>query len=259
MEPTLQIGDRLFVDKMSYGPELLPGIEKLPALSTPARNDIVVFESPQYVSRGPVFETLNRIVHMATLSLVTIDRDQNGEPRAQFLIKRVVGVPGDIVTFHKDTGAFLVRPHGESAAIDDRTLANNTHGTHKVQRLVDPQRGTAIRDVAQRVAHLRASAKDQEARATIREKLTSREARGQRFKYWYWHEVAAMDPADARTRAYVAQFDNGIYVPDGRFLPLGDNRDNSHDGRYYGPVRNDALFGRPLLRMWPLSRLGAIR
>ena len=37
---------------------------------------------------------------------------------------------------------------------------------------------------------------------------------------------------------------------------MGDNRDNSSDSRYFGPVKADALRGTPLLRYWPLDRLG---
>jgi hypothetical protein len=37
---------------------------------------------------------------------------------------------------------------------------------------------------------------------------------------------------------------------------MGDNRDNSSDSRYFGPVKAEALRGTPLLRYWPLDRLG---
>jgi signal peptidase I len=37
---------------------------------------------------------------------------------------------------------------------------------------------------------------------------------------------------------------------------MGDNRDNSSDSRYFGPVKAEALRGTPLVRYWPLDRLG---
>jgi signal peptidase I len=35
-----------------------------------------------------------------------------------------------------------------------------------------------------------------------------------------------------------------VTVPAGRYLVLGDNRGQSHDGRYFGFVRRDAILGR---------------
>lgn len=44
----------------------------------------------------------------------------------------------------------------------------------------------------------------------------------------------------------------------GEYWMMGDNRDNSSDSRAFGPVREEALRGTPLVRYWPLSRLGRI-
>ncbi len=51
----------------------------------------------------------------------------------------------------------------------------------------------------------------------------------------------------------------GYYVPEGRMFPMGDNRDNSHDARYFGPVRLEKVLGKALFRYWPLYRLGGVR
>jgi signal peptidase I len=40
---------------------------------------------------------------------------------------------------------------------------------------------------------------------------------------------------------------------------MGDNRDNSHDARYFGPVRLEKVLGKALFRYWPLYRLGGVR
>ena len=39
-------------------------------------------------------------------------------------------------------------------------------------------------------------------------------------------------------------------------LPLGDNRDNSQDGRYFGPVDEKKVNGRVVARFWPIGRIG---
>ncbi|GHV83513.1 hypothetical protein AGMMS50212_08530 [Spirochaetia bacterium] len=41
---TLLIGDRIFVNKIVYGPELLPGILKIPSPWKPRRNQVIIFE-----------------------------------------------------------------------------------------------------------------------------------------------------------------------------------------------------------------------
>jgi len=47
-------------------------------------------------------------------------------------------------------------------------------------------------------------------------------------------------------------------VPAGRFYLLGDNRNNSRDSRFFGPVPGSAIFGKAYKRYWPLRRAGAL-
>ena len=41
-------------------------------------------------------------------------------------------------------------------------------------------------------------------------------------------------------------------------LVLGDNRENSSDGRVFGPIDQDSIIGRAFMIMWPPGRIGAI-
>ena len=45
-----------------------------------------------------------------------------------------------------------------------------------------------------------------------------------------------------------------VDVPKGEVFLLGDNRANSEDSRDFGPVPEDEVVGRVLLRVWPLTR-----
>ena len=101
MEPSLLVSDRIFVNKIVYGPELIPGMLKLPGFRTPTRGNVVIFESPEYISSGPIVDVLQRIVYMVTLSLVDIDKDENGQPKHHFLIKRAIGMPGDRIRMNQ--------------------------------------------------------------------------------------------------------------------------------------------------------------
>ena len=47
-------------------------------------------------------------------------------------------------------------------------------------------------------------------------------------------------------------------IPIGSIWVMGDNRTNSLDSRYFGPVSADELIGRALFRSLPLDRFGAI-
>ena len=47
-------------------------------------------------------------------------------------------------------------------------------------------------------------------------------------------------------------------VPDGQYLVLGDNRNNSYDSHYWGFVPRDKIIGRAVVRFWPMNRVGEI-
>lgn len=61
---------------------------------------------------------------------------------------------------------------------------------------------------------------------------------------------------------YVAEVPDYQYgprtVPQGSYLVLGDNRNNSCDSHYWGFVPRDNIIGRAIVRFWPLNRLGEI-
>lgn len=57
--------------------------------------------------------------------------------------------------------------------------------------------------------------------------------------------------------------DNGPYtfeVPEGSYLVLGDNRNNSKDARYWknAYVKEDKILGKAVFRYWPLKDIGLL-
>jgi signal peptidase I len=47
-----------------------------------------------------------------------------------------------------------------------------------------------------------------------------------------------------------------MQLSDTEYLVLGDNRGNSADSRYFGPVEKKRILGRVILRFWPLNKAG---
>jgi signal peptidase I len=49
-----------------------------------------------------------------------------------------------------------------------------------------------------------------------------------------------------------------VTIPKDSILVLGDNRNNSYDGRCWGLVSKDDVVGRASFRFWPISRTGTL-
>jgi signal peptidase I len=47
-----------------------------------------------------------------------------------------------------------------------------------------------------------------------------------------------------------------ITIPKGEYFMLGDNRGNSDDSRFWGPVPRSWIIGEVLATYWPPDRIG---
>ncbi len=253
-------GDRIFVNKLIYGPELLPGISRLPGFTHPRQNEVVIFVNPSYISRGALFTLLQRTLYMLTLSLVDIDRDAvSNEARAHLLIKRAVGASGDQLRNDR-FGNLEIRPAGGSAWLQETEFQRITGFEYPVQRLLSPedyrvmQEGAfylAMSEIGVPLSPENQRQADQTRRSPIRDPFEfERTRQGTHF---------AAAPHLQRFRLRFQFVENGWYVPSGRILGIGDNRDNSRDGRYFGAVHRDDVLGRAMFIYWPLFRAGQVR
>ncbi|MCX7026291.1 MAG: signal peptidase I [Spirochaetes bacterium] len=255
MVDTLLIGDMIFVDKFSFGPELLPGMAKLPGLAKPQRGQIIVFENPSYLSKGPIFTVVQQMLYMLTLTLVDIDRDENGEQLVHYLIKRQVGAAGDRIKVER--GEVFISPEGQEKFLAEPELMKQLGLTRKAHRLVAASEYAAIEGVGAASAYQETGLKSPEVLGNPSISSAYKDAFG--YDKVRVSELRDMDPSDARIAASERRYEKGWYIPEGRVFPMGDNRDNSRDARYFGPVSVNRVLGRALFIYWPLGRAGGIR
>ena len=55
----------------------------------------------------------------------------------------------------------------------------------------------------------------------------------------------------------MGNFGPRVIAPDELFM-MGDNRNESSDGRVFGPIPRDDVIGKAVFRIWPLDRLGGV-
>lgn len=126
MVPEFLIKDRVVVFKTLSGPTFPLSNIRLPYLKSYRRGDIVVFRNPHYANdRTSELKTfVGQLVYMISLTKVNINRDANGNPKADPLVKRVAGVPGEQLVMQDGILYHRTKENGTFAAVtDDATWA----------------------------------------------------------------------------------------------------------------------------------------
>ena len=97
MVSELMVRDRLMVSKITSGPKFPLTKVGLPALKKYKRGDIVVFRNPHYEGgrKEEVKSVVSELVYMLTFTTVNLNVDKNGQIKADPLVKRLVGIPGE--------------------------------------------------------------------------------------------------------------------------------------------------------------------
>lgn len=250
---TLEIGDMLFVNKMIYGPELLPGYFKISSPIEPKRGDVIIFESPEYEKNSVVKELINRLVYMVSFSLINLDKSKDGKEAVHFLVKRAIGIEGDFIKFEDNNmliaPAGLFMPFKEEELFLQLKAHNNTNYNIASVAGYDLYRNHNFVQSYNFFIH-------NPVVATARYD-----------SIYPSYSLTAFDISNdpqfiegvsiLHNPRYMAMRDNyGFYVSKDYILPLGDNRNNSHDGRSWGPVHKDKVLGKVAIRYWPINGVG---
>jgi len=187
MEPTLLVGDHLFVNKFIYGVRVPLTGKRVLQFHPVQRGDIIVFQFP------------------------TDDPEELHCGSIQYkkdFIKRVIALPGDLVELREG----IIFVNGERA---------------------EPQYG--VMEPAPRIPRPRLD-------------LTPEQ----------YDETWVSRRLDDRLGDTMRDYFGPITVPAKSYFVLGDNRDHSCDGRFWGPVHQRYLKGKAWVRYWPPRRMGRI-
>lgn len=261
MVDTLLVKDRVYVSKISYGIELYPTGPKLFSSITPLRDDVIVFYNPMYESRGPLFDILSQIIYMGTFSLVNIDKDEMGNPRERLYVKRAAAMSGDVV--HFENGLAHIRGFGQIDGKDDNDFRITNNLSTAPSQTIDPSLYPGFEAYGSLLGYQELGMSNLAPNDVI--STYQKIANYQGLVDFYevnktkTRTMSEIDPTNLAYRSDKSTYDVGIYVPKGYTLPFGDNRDNSQDGRYFGPVKNSSIIGKVKFIFWPFSSIKVVK
>lgn len=97
MVPEFMIGDTVIGVKTPSGPFFPLSSFRLPQWKKYQRGDIVILNNPNYpdTPKARLKTFMSQLVYMLTLARVNLNTDDNGKPKADPLVKRVTGLPGE--------------------------------------------------------------------------------------------------------------------------------------------------------------------
>lgn len=109
MVPTFLIKDRVFVSKIDCGPKFPLTDVGLPNFRKYKRGDTIVLRNPHYSMdrKSEVKTVTSQLVYMFSLMTVNLNKDENGEMKADPLVKRITGLPGEQIVMQD--GVLYVR------------------------------------------------------------------------------------------------------------------------------------------------------
>ena len=111
MVPSFLIKDRVVVFKTASGPKFPMSPVGLPCVKKYKRGDVVVFRNPQYGDGGrdeknrqnDIRFVASQLIYMLSFTTININVDSHGQPKADPLVKRVCGVPGEQLVMQDGT------------------------------------------------------------------------------------------------------------------------------------------------------------
>jgi signal peptidase I len=242
MIPTLKIGDFLFVNKMRYSFRMPFTESELIRFDNPKRGDIVTFAPPpaavpqEYADRS-LLSGIGKAIMPSLFS--------------KRFVKRIVGMPGDRIKF---TQKKLTDSTGKEVTyffIEYMDKNSNSFQSYSPQA-VDPEN----------------ELKDMDNRNAIGKSLFIEEKPGfkhfviegiHRGRYKFLNDFCDRDNFDYPMpveyhegsqkflATYCASPSRMGVIPEGYYMMMGDNREDSSDSRYWGLVKREDILGKAMI------------
>ena len=135
MVPTFLVKDRVFVSKIDCGPKFPLTDVGLPDFRKYKRGDTIVLRNPHYSMdrKSEVKTVTSQLVYMFSLMTVNLNKDESGELKADPLVKRITGLPGeqlvmqDGTLYHRTAKSDVFEP----VALDSKYAAWNLNTVNK--------------------------------------------------------------------------------------------------------------------------------
>lgn len=121
MVDTFLVKDRVIVSKYDCGPKFPLTDVGLPTIKKYKTGDVVVLRNPHYTidRKSEVKTVVSQIISMLTLTTVNLNTDENGQLKADPLVKRIVGQPGEQLVMQD--GVLYYRTKNDDAFIPSKT------------------------------------------------------------------------------------------------------------------------------------------
>ncbi len=105
MVPTFLVKDRVFVSKIDCGPKFPLTEVGLPNFRKYKRGDTIVLRNPHYSldRKSEVKTVTSQLIYMFSLMTVNLNKDADGELKADPLVKRITGLPGEQLVMQDGT------------------------------------------------------------------------------------------------------------------------------------------------------------
>jgi signal peptidase I len=132
MEPALNPSDRVIVSSVAYGPRAPLQFVRRPGTADPQRGDMVVVQPPFVVEPSLVSRIFEPLASFFTLQKGTLHKDLYGGRVNGYMVKRIIGIPGDTVRLASFVAS--VRPRGGSDFVPEQQLI---HARYEIRTALD--------------------------------------------------------------------------------------------------------------------------